>query len=118
MPGGMVRLVACSRKDEALAPESGRLPKHAAALRADPKMSLLQIFQNFRRMGFGVGDRNPVFFHQSVGTDQGRRTNRPFDCLALGILPRAPRAVSLHRFDLRIGKKHEGQIKLGDKLIV
>ena len=69
-------------------------------------------------MGFGVRDWNPVFFHHSVGTDQGRRTNRPFDRLALRILPRAPRAVGLHRFDLRVGKKNEGQIKLGDKLIV
>ena len=101
-----------------VAAEEQRTRGHPAALRANPKLSLLQIFQNFGRMSFGVGDRYPVFFHHSVGTDQSRGTNWPFDRFALGILPRAPRAVSLHRFDLRVREKHEGQIKLRDKLIV
>ena len=69
-------------------------------------------------MRFRIGNRNPVFFHRSVRTDQSRGTDRPLDRFALSILARTPSAVGLHGLDLGIGKKHKGQIELGDKLIV
>ena len=68
---------------------------------------LLQILQDLGRMRFRVPDRNPVFFDRSVRPDQSRGPNRPFDGFALSILPRTPRAVSLHGFDLGIGEKHK-----------
>jgi len=69
-------------------------------------------------MRFRVGDRNPVLFDRTIGADQRSRADRSLNGLALGILSRPPSAVGLHHFDLRIGKEHKRQIKLGDKLIV
>jgi hypothetical protein len=69
-------------------------------------------------MGFRVADRNPVFLDDSIGPDQRRRTNRPFDSFALRVLPWPPGAVDLHHADLRVGKEDERQIELGDKLVM
>jgi hypothetical protein len=69
-------------------------------------------------MSFRIRDRNPVFLDRSIRTDQSCGTDRALDGFALGVLPRSPGAVGLHGFDLGIGKKHKGQIELGDKLIV
>ena len=79
---------------------------------------LFQEFQNFRRMRFRIGNRNPMFFYCAVRSDQRRGPNRPFDGLTLGILPRAPCAVSFHDLHLRIGQQGERQVEFGDELIV
>ena len=79
---------------------------------------LLQVFQNFGRMSFGVGDWNPVFLHRPVRSDQRRGANRPLDRFPLGILSRPPGAVSFHDLDLRVREQGERQVEFGDELIV
>jgi hypothetical protein len=65
-----------------------------------------------------VSDRTPVLFDRSVGPDQRGGSDGPFNCFALGILPRAPGAVSFHHFDLWIGQQYERQIELSHKLVM
>lgn len=69
-------------------------------------------------MRFRVADRNPVFLDRTIRSDQSRGTNRSLDGFTLGVLPWPPGAVDLHHLDLRIGKEHKRQVKLGDKLIM
>lgn len=116
MPGGNARKSRAG-EDERTAPEDRR-SETARPFSGAIEELLLQILQDFGRMGFRVRHRNPMFLNCPIGTDQCRGANRSFDGFALGILPRAPGAVRLHGLDLRIGEQHEGQIEFGDKLIV
>ena len=80
--------------------------------------TLLKKFQNFRRMGARVRDRNPVLFDYAVWTNQCSRANRPFRDFTLGVLARSPSAIGFHGFLLLVGQEHKRKVKLADELIM
>jgi len=59
-----------------------------------------------------------MFLDRSIGSDQRRRPDRPFDGFALGVFPWPPGAVGFHHGDLWVGQQRERQVELGDELIV